>query len=270
MDACSRACVYARWEVRLAEPSKAERSSLEARSVCERAKLCMRSTGGRCNDFLQNQKMGLMTGTRAGALELKSQISQFPKVLSPRLLPATMWFQTFFDAIWVAARSIKCYRGLFFTSWVLCFNTLLPCISWPFFRRQVSGWSYDGLCALSAVSDDSSVQTTIIWREGIGSSNQDNGPGLETASRAHIVQDDRLLPQSINLCQWLILMPFREVELLYGIISIRDIQAGYQACSCSCLAFTVPHYFQFDMFPASPIRGDLDGLCMAARYRKLP
>lgn len=37
---------------------------------------------GRCNDFLQNQKMVddcvAEKGTRAGALELKSQISNFP------------------------------------------------------------------------------------------------------------------------------------------------------------------------------------------------
>ena len=60
--------------------------------------------GGRCNDFLQNQKMvddcvagKGHEGWRVGA---KKSNFQFPSFLVRGSLPATMWFQTFFDAIW--------------------------------------------------------------------------------------------------------------------------------------------------------------------------
>lgn len=115
--------------------------------------VCVRSTGGRCNDFLQNQKMGLMTGTRAGALELKSQISNFPRSLVRGSSQQRCGFKPSSTRSGSGPLN-KMLSSAFFTSWVLCFNTLLPCISWPFFAGRFRGGATMMHCALSAVSDD--------------------------------------------------------------------------------------------------------------------
>src|SRR3954452_25159872 len=92
---------------RAAEPSKAEQSSLEARSGCERDKIVYEVVQEvDATTFCRIRKC-LMTACRKktrgfGALKLKSCPVKFPisQFLSPRLLPATMWFQTFFEATW--------------------------------------------------------------------------------------------------------------------------------------------------------------------------
>jgi hypothetical protein len=188
MDACSRACVY----TRLAEPSKAEQSSLEARSVCERARLCMRSTEGRCNDFLQNQKMvddcvagKRHEGWRVGA---KKSNFQFPTPLARGSSQQRCGFKPSSTRSGSGPLN-KCYRRtfslhgsyVFAPSMLQCFcYRAFPCLCAGRFR----GWSYDDHCAYHRCRMTFS-QTTIIWREGIGSE-PGHRPGLETASRAHM------------------------------------------------------------------------------------
>lgn len=70
---CSRACGFCemKGDLEWLKPSKAEQSSLEARSVCEKDKIVSADA-----TTLQNQKT-FEKGTRAGALELKSFPSNF-------------------------------------------------------------------------------------------------------------------------------------------------------------------------------------------------
>ena len=143
--------------------------------------------------LLQNQKMvdDWHEGWRGGAKKFKFPISQ-------SLVRGSSQQRCGFKPSSTRSGSgplNKCYRGLFHFMGLMfhpCFNALLPCISCPFCAGRFRGGSYDDHCAYHRCQMTDS-QTTIIWREGIGSLNQDTVLDLK---RRHA----RTCPKMTDFC----------------------------------------------------------------------